>query len=70
VAPGLAADLVVVDGDPYELSDISARITQVWKAGQRVERGPDATRTAPPPASWDDDGPHHTSEDKEDVDVR
>jgi imidazolonepropionase-like amidohydrolase len=37
VRPGLVADLVVVDGDPYQLEDLSSRITQIWQGGRRVE---------------------------------
>jgi imidazolonepropionase-like amidohydrolase len=36
VEEGKLADLVVVDGDPYGLSDLSERIEQVWKGGRRV----------------------------------
>jgi imidazolonepropionase-like amidohydrolase len=41
VAPGLVADLVVVDGDPYQFTDLAARITGVWQAGRLVDRGID-----------------------------
>jgi imidazolonepropionase-like amidohydrolase len=36
VEEGKLADLVVVDGDPYQLDDLGSHIEQVWKAGQRV----------------------------------
>ncbi|WP_329131235.1 amidohydrolase family protein [Streptomyces sp. NBC_01476] len=48
VAPGLAADLVVVDGDPYELTGIADRIAQVWQGGRRVVR---TTRTPSAPTA-------------------
>ncbi|MDH3259631.1 MAG: amidohydrolase family protein [Acidimicrobiia bacterium] len=34
--PGKRADLVVVDGDPFEVAELPERITQVWKDGHRV----------------------------------
>jgi imidazolonepropionase-like amidohydrolase len=36
VEEGKLADLVVVDGDPYQLDDLGGRIAQVWKAGVQV----------------------------------
>jgi imidazolonepropionase-like amidohydrolase len=36
VEEGKLADLVVVEGDPFALDDLGARISQVWKAGERV----------------------------------
>lgn len=33
---GKIADLVVVDGDPYDFATLKDRISQVWKAGDRV----------------------------------
>ena len=36
IEPGKLADLVVVDGDPYEYSTLRERIEQVWKAGRKV----------------------------------
>ena len=39
VAPGLAADLVVVDGDARELNTLRDRIQQVWQQGQLVVDG-------------------------------
>jgi imidazolonepropionase-like amidohydrolase len=36
IAPGKRADLVVVDGDPLELSSLPDRIDQVWKDGAPV----------------------------------
>lgn len=36
VAPGLVADLVVVDGDPRELSTLRERLRQVWQGGELV----------------------------------
>jgi imidazolonepropionase-like amidohydrolase len=46
VVPGLAADLVVVDGDPLELTGIAGRVAQVWQGGRpvtRADRTPSAT---------------------------
>jgi imidazolonepropionase-like amidohydrolase len=34
VEPGKRADLVVVDGDPFDFSDLGDRIEQVWKDGR------------------------------------
>ena len=36
VEPGKIADLVLVDGDPFEFATLSDRIEQVWKDGVRV----------------------------------
>jgi imidazolonepropionase-like amidohydrolase len=36
VEPGKLADLVLVEGDPYDFSDLAGRVRQVWKAGARV----------------------------------
>ena len=36
IAPGKRADFVVVDGDPFDFTDLSDRIQQVWKDGVRV----------------------------------
>ncbi len=36
IAPGKIADLVVVDGDPYDFASLKDNIDQVWKAGERV----------------------------------
>ncbi|MDQ1733404.1 MAG: hypothetical protein QOK10_3563 [Pseudonocardiales bacterium] len=36
IRAGLDADLVVVDGDPYDLDDLGDRIVQVWQRGQLV----------------------------------
>jgi imidazolonepropionase-like amidohydrolase len=36
IEPGKIADLVVVDGDPYEFATLGDRVEQVWKAGARV----------------------------------
>jgi imidazolonepropionase-like amidohydrolase len=36
IAPGKRADLVVVDGDPFEFGTLSERINQVWKDGALV----------------------------------
>lgn len=36
VEAGKVADLVVVSGDPYDLTDVKARIEQVWQSGRRV----------------------------------
>lgn len=34
--PGKRADLVVVDGDPFEVADLPNRIAQVWKDGAQI----------------------------------
>ena len=34
--PGKIADVVVVDGDPFEFATLADRIGQVWKAGVRL----------------------------------
>jgi imidazolonepropionase-like amidohydrolase len=34
--PGKRADLVLVDGDPFEVAALPDRISQVWKDGRRV----------------------------------
>jgi len=36
IEPGKIADLVVVDGDPYEVATLADRVEQVWKAGVRA----------------------------------
>lgn len=36
IAPGKIADLVVVDGDPYDFGSLKGNISQVWKAGEQV----------------------------------
>ena len=36
LAPGKTADVVVVDGDPFEFEKLKDRIEQVWKDGVRV----------------------------------
>ena len=36
IEEGKLADLVVVDGDPYQLDDLGSRIAQVWKGGVAV----------------------------------
>jgi imidazolonepropionase-like amidohydrolase len=36
IREGLVADLVVVNGDPGQLADLSSRITQIWQGGRRV----------------------------------
>ena len=36
LAPGYRADLVVVDGDPFDFATLPDRITQVWKDGAKV----------------------------------
>lgn len=43
VAPGLAADLAVLDGDPYDLTGLGSRVAQVWQAGRLVDRSRAAT---------------------------
>jgi imidazolonepropionase-like amidohydrolase len=37
IRAGLIADLLVVDGDPYELAGFGERITQIWQSGRRVD---------------------------------
>ena len=39
VMAGKRADLVVLDGDPYDLRDMAERVRQVWKDGRRVDQG-------------------------------
>jgi imidazolonepropionase-like amidohydrolase len=36
IEAGKLADLVVVDGDPYDVVTLAERVEQVWKAGVRV----------------------------------
>jgi imidazolonepropionase-like amidohydrolase len=36
LAPGKIADVVVVDGDPFDFATLADRIEQVWKDGARV----------------------------------
>ena len=36
IEPGKIADLVVVEGDPYEVATLADRVEQVWKAGVRA----------------------------------
>jgi imidazolonepropionase-like amidohydrolase len=36
IEPGKLADLVVVDGDPYDLAALPDRIVSVWLAGRRA----------------------------------
>jgi imidazolonepropionase-like amidohydrolase len=36
LAPGKIADVVVVDGDPYEFTTLKDRVEHVWKDGARV----------------------------------
>jgi imidazolonepropionase-like amidohydrolase len=36
IEPGRIADLVVIDGDPYELTTLPQRIRGVWKGGVQV----------------------------------
>jgi imidazolonepropionase-like amidohydrolase len=43
LAPGMRADVVVVDGDARDLDGLRAKVREVWKDGQRVV----ATRPAP-----------------------
>ncbi|MDQ1494185.1 MAG: hypothetical protein QOG69_668, partial [Actinomycetota bacterium] len=39
IEPGKRADLVVLDGDPYDLHNMAERVRQVWKDGRRVDQG-------------------------------
>ncbi|GGO82597.1 metal-dependent hydrolase family protein [Nonomuraea cavernae] len=36
VAPGLTADLVLLEGELTDLSDLRGRVTETWQAGRRV----------------------------------
>jgi imidazolonepropionase-like amidohydrolase len=38
IEPGFAADLVVVDGDPYDLDSLPSRLRTVVQAGRPVTR--------------------------------
>ena len=40
IEPGKLADLVVVDGDPFDFGTLGDRVEQVWKAGARVVMRP------------------------------
>ena len=33
---GKLADVVVIDGDPFDFTELQNRVSQVWKAGVRV----------------------------------
>jgi imidazolonepropionase-like amidohydrolase len=44
LAPGYRADLVVVDGDAFDLTGLTGRIRQVWQDGTlRVDNAMDRT---------------------------
>ena len=49
LSPGKIADLVVVDGDPFDFATLAGRIEQVWKDGRRVEIPPAPGGDAEPP---------------------
>jgi hypothetical protein len=51
IAPGLRADLVLVEGDPTRDIEATRAIVTVWKNGHAMERSPAATGKAPPPAA-------------------
>jgi len=53
IAPGMRADLVLVDGDPLEDITATRAIDAVWKNGHRIERDPGAA--APPAEAAPDD---------------
>jgi len=36
VEPGKLADIVIVEGDPYDIVELPATISEVWKDGERV----------------------------------
>lgn len=50
IAPGMRADLLLVDGDPLADIDATRAITGVWKNGYRIERDPQASALAAPVA--------------------
>ena len=41
IEPGKRADLVVVEGDPFEFGDLGERIRAVYQDGRQVSRGPE-----------------------------
>ena len=49
LAPGKIADVVVVDGDPFDFATLDRRIEQVWKDGRRIviPPAPDLEAEAP-----------------------
>lgn len=51
IAPGLRADLVLVDGDPTRDIETTRAIVTVWKNGRAIERSPVATGKAPAAAT-------------------
>jgi hypothetical protein len=48
IAPGLRADLVLVEGDPTTDIIATRSIVAIWKGGRRVERSRPAPAAAPP----------------------
>ena len=34
--PGKLADLVILDGDPYQFAGLAERVREVWKGGVQV----------------------------------
>jgi len=55
IAPGLRADLVLVDGNPLEDITATRRIDTVWKNGARVQRTRPAAATAAAAGAVPDD---------------
>jgi imidazolonepropionase-like amidohydrolase len=39
IRPGLLADLVVIDGDPYDFAHLPASVDQIWQSGIRINGG-------------------------------
>jgi hypothetical protein len=51
IAPGLRADLLLVEGDPTTDITATRSIVAIWKGGRRVERMPATVPAAAPPAA-------------------
>jgi imidazolonepropionase-like amidohydrolase len=50
IEPGKRADLVVVDGDPYDFAALESRIAAVYQDGRLVAEGAAAPMAATPSA--------------------